>query len=97
MQQPMPSCLTAIRKKIKVVTVLTLVVEKCKGGYGGAYGGVWPSLHSAGVRSRVAGLVFVHLAGIHFINFCTYSAICIRNNPTNNITVQHKKFYSRQI
>jgi hypothetical protein len=38
--------------------------KKCKRGYGGACGGVWRSLHLAGVFSQAVGFVLVHLAGI---------------------------------
>jgi hypothetical protein len=38
--------------------------NKRKRGYGGAHGGVWRSLHLAGVWSQAVGFVLVRLAGI---------------------------------
>jgi uncharacterized membrane protein len=38
--------------------------NKCKRGYGGAYGGVWGSLHVVVFWSQVFGFVLVSLAGI---------------------------------
>jgi hypothetical protein len=38
--------------------------NKCKRGYGGAYGEVWWSLRLLGVWSQAVGFVLVRLAGI---------------------------------
>jgi hypothetical protein len=38
--------------------------KKRKRGYGGACGGIWRSLHLAGVWSQAVGFVLVCLAGI---------------------------------
>jgi hypothetical protein len=54
-----------MRKKLKLTSDDGCSASnKCKRGYGGAYGGVWRSLRLADVWSQAVGFVLVRLAGI---------------------------------
>lgn len=63
--------------------------KKCKGSYGGAYGGIWQSPETGAKFCVGAGIWLQRCFHIQFYKFCTCNAICKYNVAINHITVQH--------